>query len=95
MLIKEVTGLTKWFKERWVDISRKVGGKHPPCGASAKEREKYKDGFKRSYPKCVPASVAAKMTAAEKKNATLRKRRAVHTKMRGNSPVFVSTKPKK
>ena len=24
--------LRRWFKEKWVDVSRKVDGKHPPCG---------------------------------------------------------------
>ena len=33
----EVKGsLGKWFREKWVDISRKnKDGSHPPCGASA------------------------------------------------------------
>ena len=26
--------LRRWFKEKWVDVSKKVGGKHPPCGRS-------------------------------------------------------------
>ena len=41
------TGLKKWFKEKWVDVSRKdKDGKHPPCG-----RSKAKKGSK-GYPKC-------------------------------------------
>ena len=24
--------LTRWFKEKWVDVSKKVDGKYPPCG---------------------------------------------------------------
>ena len=24
--------LGRWFKEKWVDVSKKVKGKHPPCG---------------------------------------------------------------
>ena len=29
-------GLGKWFRQKWVDISRKKkGGGHPACGASA------------------------------------------------------------
>ena len=35
-------GLTKWFKEEWVDIGRKKkGGGHAPCGrkkASTKKK---------------------------------------------------------
>ena len=30
--------LRNWFKEKWVDVSKKVDGKHPPCG------RKYADG---------------------------------------------------
>ena len=48
-------GLRKWFKEKWVDISRKTkSGGHPPCGASA--GTKARKGGKRAYPKCVPRS---------------------------------------
>ena len=32
-MAKPKGGLTTWFKENWVDISRKKkNGKHPPCG---------------------------------------------------------------
>ena len=62
-------GLDKWFKEKWVDISRKrKGGGHPPCGR--KSAKKSKSG----YPKCVPASKASRMTASQKKSAVSRKR---------------------
>ena len=39
--------LRRWFKEKWVDVSRKVDGKHPPCGR--------KDADGKSYPKCRPS----------------------------------------
>ena len=55
-------GLTKWFKEDWVDL--KTGKK---CG-----RKSAKDS-KRPYPACRPKKVAKKMTAAEKKTATAKK----------------------
>jgi hypothetical protein len=55
-------GLTKWFKEDWVDL--KTG---KACG-----RKSAKDS-KRPYPSCRPKAVAAKMTAAEKKSSTTRK----------------------
>jgi hypothetical protein len=72
-------GLKKWFKEKWVDISRKnKKGGHPPCGASAGKKER--KGGKRAYPKCVPASKAAKMTSNQKKNAVSRKRKYGSTK---------------
>jgi len=55
-------GLTKWFKEEWVDI--KTGKK---CG-----RKKAK-GSNRPYPACRPKAVAAKMTKAEKEAAKRKK----------------------
>ena len=55
-------GLTKWFKEDWVDL--KTG---KTCG-----RKSAKDS-KRPYPSCRPKAVAAKMTAAEKKSSIKRK----------------------
>ena len=67
-------GLRKWFKQSWKDISRKVDGKHPECGASAGKGGRDKDP-QRAYPKCVPAHRAAKMTAKQKQSATQRKRK--------------------
>ena len=55
-------GLTKWFKEEWVDI--KTGKK---CG-----RKKAKDSD-RPYPACRHKKVAAKMTKAEKEAAKRKK----------------------
>ena len=55
-------GLTKWFKEDWVDL--KTG---KACG-----RKSAKDS-KRPYPSCRPKAVAQKMTAAEKKSSIKRK----------------------
>ena len=67
-------GLTGWFREKWVDISRKKkGGGHPPCGASA--GSKARKGGKRAYPKCVPASKAASMSSKQKRSAVTRKRK--------------------
>ena len=61
--------LKKWFKEDWVDISRKKkGGGHPKCGR--KKASKSRKG----YPKCVPAAKATKMTDSQKKSAVRRKR---------------------
>jgi len=72
-------GLSKWFKERWVDISRKSKkGGHPECGASA--GSKSRKGGKRAYPKCVPASKASSMTSKQKKSAVTRKRKYGATK---------------
>jgi hypothetical protein len=85
--------LDKWFKEKWVNIGKKVDGKHPPCGTS---------GEKRGYAKCVPAAKAAGMTKKEKESATRRKRAAQNKAGRGGKdssgqgkkPIYVSTKPK-
>jgi len=74
-------GLTKWFKEKWVDISRpKKGGGDKSCG-----RKKAKG---KGYPKCVPAAKAARMTAAQKRSAIRRKRKAGNP---GGKPRNVST----
>ena len=87
------SGLPKWFKEDWVDLSRplKKGGfakcGRPTTGMSQAE-------FKRTYPKCVPASKAARMSPAEIKSAVARKRAAEKKKPRGQkSPTYVRTNP--
>ena len=78
-------GLTRWFKENWVDISRpKKGGGYEKCG-----RSKAKSG---KYPKCVPAAKAARMTAAQKRSAISRKRKAGNP---GGKPTMVKTFVKK
>jgi hypothetical protein len=86
------SGLKKWFKEKWVDISRKSkSGSHPPCGASAGKKER--GSGKRKYPKCVPAAKAAQMSAKQKRSAIIRKRKHGSTS-RGKAK-FVSTYSKK
>lgn len=66
-------GLTRWFKENWVDLGRpKKGGGFEKCGRN-------KSGSKK-YPKCVPAAKAARMTPSQIKSAVRRKRAA------GNPP---------
>tara|TARA_R100000322_G_C5436488_1_gene189859 strand:+ start:648 stop:1346 length:699 start_codon:yes stop_codon:yes gene_type:complete len=69
--------LNRWFKEKWVDVSRKdKDGKHPPCG-----RSKAKKGSK-GYPKCRPSvkvssktpKTSGEMTSGQKRAATKRKR---------------------
>lgn len=62
-------GLTKWFEEKWVDLSRpKPGGGYEDCGRGEAKGE--------DYPKCVPAAKAASMTASERRSAIKRKREA-------------------
>lgn len=77
--------LKEWFGEKWVDISRpKKGGGFEPCG-----REDAKSG---KYPKCVPASKAARMTPEQIASAVRRKRTAESTQNRdGKKPINVST----
>ncbi len=81
--------LKEWFKERWVDISRpKPGGGFEPCGRSDTDRGE--------YPKCVPASRAARMTPEQIASAVRRKRTAEATRDRdGNKPINVSTDAEK
>jgi hypothetical protein len=77
-------------KGPWVDICRKVDGKHPPCGRT--------DTSKGSYPKCRAAGVAGKMSDSEKRSACQQKRRAEKKDTqtgKGQKPVMTSYKPKK
>jgi hypothetical protein len=68
--------LRRWFKEKWVDVSKKVDGKHPPCGR--------KDADGKSYPKCRPSKKVSKETPKvassydkdEKEKMVQQKRRA-------------------
>lgn len=82
-------GLGDWFEEKWVDISRpKKGGGFEPCGRADAESGK--------YPKCVPSSKASSMSAADRKSAVRRKRKAEATQTRdGNKPINVATDAKK
>jgi len=83
--------LRRWFKEKWVDVSKKVDGKHPPCGR--------KDADGKSYPKCRPSKkvskdtpkTASSYTKKEKKAMTSQKRRAEKKEPKigkGNKPTM-------
>ena len=62
-------GLDKWFKEKWVDISKtNKDGSHPPCGRD--------DADEGGYPKCRKLRVAASMSKTQKRAAVSRKRSA-------------------
>lgn len=77
-------------KGPWVDICRKVDGKHPPCGR--------KDADSGSYPKCRAAGVAGKMSDSQKRSACQQKRNAEKKDPqsgKGQKPVMTSYKPKK
>jgi len=69
--------LRRWFKEKWVDVSRKdKSGKHPPCGRSEAKTDS------KGYPKCRPSKKVSSetpkttrgMSESDKKSATRRKR---------------------
>jgi hypothetical protein len=81
---------SKQPKGPWVDICRKVDGKHPPCGR--------KDADKGSYPKCRAAGVAGKMEPSEKRRACRQKRAAERKDTqtgKGQKPNWVSHKKRK
>jgi len=81
-------GLRRWFAEEWVDIgSKKKKNKYQPCGRKSAK------GSKRKYPKCVPKSVASRMTEGEKRSAVSRKRSKKQGV--GGKPTFVKTFTKK
>lgn len=92
-ILKEDLG--RWFKEKWVDVSKKVDGKYPPCGRSSANGEK----GRKAYPKCRPSKKVSKDTPKiassydkkEKKNMTAQKRRAEKNDPKpgkGNKPTF-------
>ena len=77
-------------KGPWVNICRKVDGKHPPCGRSNTD--------KGGYPKCRAAGVAGKMSDSEKRSACQQKRTAEKKDTqtgKGQKPVMTSYKTKK
>ena len=77
-------------KGPWVNICRKVDGKHPPCGRSEADTK--------GYPKCRAAGVAGKMSTSQKQAACAQKRRAEKKDPKlgtGNKPTMTSYKPKK
>ena len=81
---------SKQPKGPWVNICRKVDGKHPPCGRP--------DTDKGGYPKCRAAGVAGKMSDSEKKSACQQKRTAEKKDTqtgKGQKPIMTSYKPKK
>ena len=69
--------LNRWFKEKWVDVSRTgKDGKHPPCGRSKAKKSS------KGYPKCRPSvkvtgktpKTSGSMSSGQKRAATKRKR---------------------
>jgi hypothetical protein len=80
---------SKQPKGPWVNICRKVDGKHPPCGRP--------EASDKGYPKCRAAGVASKMSDSQKKNACQQKRKAEKTHSKsgtGNKPKMTHYEPK-
>lgn len=86
--------LREWFKEDWVDISKKdESGKHPPCGRSDADS-------KSGYPKCRPSKRVSEdtpettrsMSKDEKAKAVAQKRRAEAKPREGKKPHMTSHK---
>lgn len=85
-------GLGLWFAEKWVDISRTNNdGSHPACGRPSAGMSQ--SDYAKAYPKCVPASRAARMSPAQKKDAVARKRDADNANGdgKGQKPKMVDT----
>lgn len=79
---------SKQPKGPWVNICKKVDGKHPPCGRS--------EATDKAYPKCRAAGVAGKMSDSQKRSACQQKRKAEKSHPKsgtGNKPKMVSYKP--
>jgi hypothetical protein len=89
---KSSGGLKRWFKEKWVDISRKVDGKHPECGRP--------DADEGAYPKCRPKKKISSKTpkiassfSKKEKAAMVKKKRAAEKKPRdGKTPHYTTYK---
>lgn len=80
---------SKQPKGPWVNICRKVDGKHPPCGRP--------EASDKGYPKCRAAGVASKMSDSEKRSACQQKRKAEKTHSKsgtGNKPKMTHYEPK-
>lgn len=96
--MKHMTNITenldRWFKEKWVDISKKEDGKHPPCGREAASK---KHG---AYPKCRPSNrvssdtpeTSGEMSKSEKEAAVRQKRRAEKKRRKDKKPHMTSHK---
>jgi hypothetical protein len=81
---------SKQPKGPWVNICKKVDGKHPPCGRP--------ESSDKAYPKCRAAGVAGKMSDSQKRAACQQKRNAEKKDTqtgKGQKPVMTSYKPKK
>jgi hypothetical protein len=98
---KTRSGLTKWFGESWVDLSRPIHDEdgelvgYEPCGRKTAQDASNDPA---AYPKCRPLKEAMRMSPSEVKDAIKRKRAAEAKAGRGGrggrgarAPVRVST----
>lgn len=77
-------------KGPWVNICKKINGKHPPCGRPEAESK--------GYPKCRAVHVASKMSDQQKRSACQQKRNAEKKNPKlgtGNKPTMTSYKTRK
>jgi len=74
--LNKSSDLKRWFKEKWVDISRKdKSGKYQECGRS--------DADKGAYPKCRPSKKVSKETPTVAKSLSKKdKEKSVSIKRR-------------
>lgn len=93
---KSSGGLTRWFKEEWVDISKKrKDGSYAPCGRKNAKSGEDENGKKRSYPKCRPKNrVSSKTpkTAGELSGSEKRKLVREKKKIKGKRSKYTMTK---
>ena len=92
---KTRSGLTKWFGEKWVDLSKPIYNGDDelagfePCGRKRASHQ-LDSG---DYPKCRPLAVALSMSEEQRESAIRRKRKAEKSapRKRARKPIFVKT----
>lgn len=95
MEIEKNAELDRWFKEKWVDISRKdKSGNYAPCGRS--------DADKGKYPKCRPSRkvnsktpVTTRELTDKEEKAAIRKKRKAEKEKSSQSAGGGARKPKR
>ncbi len=79
--------LRRWFKEKWVDVSRKdKDGKHPPCGRSEAKTDS------KGYPKCRPSKKVSDKTPKTTRGVSAKEKKAM-TRRKRSKPQGVGGKP--
>ena len=86
--------LRRWFKEKWVDVSRKdKDGKHPPCGRSEAKTDS------KGYPKCRPSKKVSDKTPKTTRGVSAKEKKAMTRRKRskpqgvGGKPTMVKSEP--